>query len=149
MEDKKETEINRHVKNAVISLDTATTSEDEAEREKFKNNIIKFYGKVPEFRVAVDSAYLVKKKKFEDQGKTVEYERLMEIGRILGLEKEITFERELTFEKESTTKEKSIKEEESISKKEKSNSVEDFSSCSEEFDKQFGCCNSDKCCLIA
>ena len=77
--------VNRHVKAAVVSLDTATTSEDEVEREKFKNNIIKFYGKVPEFRAAVDSAYLVKKKKFEDQGKTTEYGRLMEIGRILGI----------------------------------------------------------------
>ena len=85
MEDKKETEINRHVKNAVISLDTATTSEDKTKREKFKDLIVKCYGKVPGFTEAVDAAYIATKEKFENQGKTVEYERLMEIGVILGI----------------------------------------------------------------
>ena len=75
----------KHVMAAVVSLDTATTSENADKREHFKNNIIKFYGKVPEFKRAFDSAYVVKKRDFEKQGKTVEYERLMEIGRILGI----------------------------------------------------------------
>ena len=143
MEDKKEPINKEYIRTAVVGLDTATTSEDEAEREKFKNNLIKCYEQYPKFRPAVDNAYVATKRAFEKRGKTVEYGRLMEIGRILGLEKEITFEKELTFKKEST------KEEKSMSEKEKSNSVEDFSSCSEEFDKQFGCCNSDRCCLIA
>ena len=77
--------IDRHVKNAVISLDTATTSEDEAEREKFKGLIVKCYGRVPGFTEAIDSAYKVIRKDFEEEGKTVECGRLMEIGRILGI----------------------------------------------------------------
>ncbi|WP_300713774.1 hypothetical protein [uncultured Brachyspira sp.] len=85
MEDKKETEINRHVKAAVVGLDTATTSEDKAEREKFKNNLIKCYEQYPKFRPAVDNAYVATKRAFEKRGKTVEYGRLMEIGRILGI----------------------------------------------------------------
>ncbi len=77
--------VNKHVKVAVVALDTATTSEDEAKREKFKNNIIKCYGKVPGFTEAIDSAYKVIRKDFEEEGKTVECGRLMEIGRILGI----------------------------------------------------------------
>ena len=93
MENKKETEINKHVKAAVVGLDTATTSEDEVKREKFKNNLIKCYEQYPEFRPAVDSAYLVTKRDFEKQGKTVEYGRLMEIGNELGIEKKLQEEK--------------------------------------------------------
>ena len=85
MEDKKEPINKEYIRTAVIGLDTATTSEDKAKREKFKNNLIKCYEQYPEFRPAVDSAYLVTKRDFEKQGKTVEYERLMEIGVILGI----------------------------------------------------------------
>ena len=94
MENKKELVNDKHVMAAVVSLDTATTSENADKREHFKNNIIKFYGKVPEFKRAFDSAYVVKKKKFEDQGKTIEYERLMEIGNELGIEKKLQEEKE-------------------------------------------------------
>ena len=74
-----------YIRTAVVGLDTATTSEDKAEREKFKNNLIKCYEQYPKFRPAVDNAYVATKRAFEKRGKTVEYGRLMEIGRILGI----------------------------------------------------------------
>ncbi len=115
MENKKETETNRHVKNAVISIDTATTSEDKAEREKFKGLIVKCYGRVPGFTEAIDSAYLVKKKKFEDQEKTTEYGRLMEIGNELGIEKKLQ-EEKLKEEKQTWVSKVSRKSENNLSR---------------------------------
>ncbi len=85
MEDKKEPVNKEYIRTAVVGLDTATTSEDKAEREKFKNNLIKCYEQYPKFRPAVDNAYVATKRAFEKRGKTVEYGRLMEIGRILGI----------------------------------------------------------------
>ena len=93
MEDKKEPINKEYIRTAVIGLDTATTSEDKAKREKFKNNLIKCYEQYPEFRVAVDAAYIATKEKFENQGKTVEYERLMEIGNELGIDKKLQEEK--------------------------------------------------------
>ncbi len=110
---------NKYYITASNSFDIVMFSENEEKREEYKNNIIRFYETTPKFKEAVDKVYEEKKEEYKDKKNTEEYGRLLGIGNKIGLEKK------------------------------HNNSVEDFSSCSEEFDKQFGCCNSDRYCLIA